>query len=121
MALVRHGGWAEVFCRAGLGLLFRDTDHLSVCLRAGRIFILLHYPRPAAFRENAMGLISLFASQTIKMAQLQGRLMELENQNSREKTLFACSYGRKLTELEKNFNDRLILVKTKPPKRNTYK
>ncbi|GIY64187.1 uncharacterized protein CDAR_543651 [Caerostris darwini] len=32
----------------------------------------------AAFRENAMALISLFSSQTVKMAQLQGRLIELE-------------------------------------------
>ncbi|GIX77369.1 hypothetical protein CDAR_2481 [Caerostris darwini] len=32
----------------------------------------------AAFRENAMGLISLFTPQTVKMAQLQGRLIELE-------------------------------------------
>ncbi|GIY25045.1 hypothetical protein CEXT_243521 [Caerostris extrusa] len=31
-----------------------------------------------AFRENAMGLLSLIQSQTIKTAQLQGRLIELE-------------------------------------------
>ncbi|GIY34133.1 hypothetical protein CDAR_494571, partial [Caerostris darwini] len=38
----------------------------------------------AAFRENAMGLISLFATQTVQMAQLQGRLMELEKEKTTE-------------------------------------
>ncbi|GIY57890.1 hypothetical protein CDAR_197111 [Caerostris darwini] len=46
----------------------------------------------AAFRENAMSLLSLLVSQSIKMAQLEGRICELEKSkvevnNLQQKTL----------------------------------
>ncbi|GIY45302.1 hypothetical protein CDAR_246031 [Caerostris darwini] len=69
----------------------------------------------AAFRDNAMGLLSLLQSQTIKMAQLQDRLTELEkSKDAEESTILALVEGR-MTDMERNLNDRLRTVQQLPP------
>ncbi|GIY68091.1 uncharacterized protein CDAR_453061 [Caerostris darwini] len=68
-----------------------------------------------AFRDNAMGLLSLLQSQTIKMAQLQGRLTELEkSKDAEESSILALVEGR-MTDMERNLNDKLRSVQHLPP------
>ncbi|GIY78164.1 hypothetical protein CDAR_566041 [Caerostris darwini] len=62
-----------------------------------------------------MGLLSLLQSQTIKIAELQGRLTELEKSKDTEESSILALVEDRMTEMERNLNDRLRTVQQIPP------